>query len=112
MAGKDNMKISFDQVQAAQRVVANGIDEMQRLARTIFASSNITLTAMQAPAGQIAAGTFDELGGAGRALYEALTDLHNDLGRMAGSAAQGSDEMTGIARTAAGTSGHPVATGM
>ena len=108
----NNMKISFDQVQAAQRVVAHGIDEMQRLARTIFASSHITLTAMQAPAGQIAAGTFDDRGGAGRALFEALTDLHNDLGRMSGTAAQGSDEMTGIARGAVGAGGHPVASAM
>ena len=107
-----SMKISFAEVQQAQKVVADGIDQMQRLAKSILNSSQITLTAMQAPAGQIAAGTFDELGGGGRALYETLTELHNDLGRMSATAAQGSDEATAIARNAGTTSGHPVAANM
>jgi len=107
------LKISFSEVRAAQRVVAEGITEMNALTRQILAQSGLSQAAMQAPAGRVTAETYTELGGGGRALAEALDRLHGDLGRLQVTAAEGSDEATRIASSASvGGTAHAVAAGM
>src|SRR6476646_1512068 len=104
------MKISFSQVQAAQKVVAEGVDEMNALARQILGQAGLSEAAMKAPAGQITSQTYGDLGGGGRALAEVLTQLHNDLNTLQSVAVQGSDEASRAAQ--AGSVGSPIAAGM
>jgi len=105
------LMISFSEVQAAQRVVAEGIEEMATVTRQILAQAGLSHLAMQAPAGRITSDTFDELGGGGKALAEALGRLHDDLSTLQVTAARGSDEATRIAGTAT-PDGFPIAVGM
>ena len=104
------LKISFSEVQAAQRVVADGIQQMNDLTRQILAQAGLSQEAMQAPAGQITSQTYGDLGGGGRALAETLTQLHNDLNTLQSVALQGSDEATREAQ--AGAVGSPIAAAM
>jgi flagellar hook-basal body complex protein FliE len=105
-----SMKISFSEVQAAQKVVADGVEQMNALTRQILAQAGLSQAAMQAPAGQITAETFGDLGGGGKALAEMLAQLHNDLNTLQQVAAEGSDQASRDARS--GAVGSPVAAGM
>ena len=104
------MKIAFSEVQAAQKVVADGVEQMNGVTRQILAQAGLSQAAMQAPAGRVTSETFDDLGGGGKALAEILTQLHNDLNTVQAVAAEGSDEATRAAQ--AGTVGSPIAAGM
>lgn len=104
------LKITFSEVQAAQKVVADGVEQMNNLTRQILAQAGMSQAAMLAPAGQITAETFGDLGGGGRALAEILAQLHNDLNTLQQVAAQGSDEATRNAQ--AGAVSSPIAAGM
>jgi len=97
------MKITFSQVDAAQKVVAEGVQQMESLTKQILAQAGASQVAMQAPAGQVTAETFGDLGGGGKALYETLTQLHNDLTALKQVAVEGSDEASRVAR--AGSTG-------
>lgn len=104
------LKISFSEVQAAQKVVADGVEQMNSLTRQILASAGLSQEAMQAPAGQITSQTFGDLGGGGKALAETLTQLHNDLNTLQAVAVEGSDEASRAAQ--AGAVGSPIAASM
>lgn len=104
------LKITFSEVQAAQRVVADGIEQMESLTRQILAQAGMSQAAMLAPAGQVTAETYGDLGGGGRALAETLAQLHNDLTTLQQVAVQGSDEATRNAQSGAVSS--PIAAGM
>jgi len=104
------LKISFSEVQAAQRVVADGIEQMEGLTRQILAQAGLSQAAMVAPAGRVTAETFDNIGGGGRALAETLAALNSDLTTIQAQALQGSDEATRQAQSAAVTS--PIAAQM
>lgn len=104
------LKISFSEVQAAQKVVADGVEQMNGVTRQILAQAGLSQAAMQAPAGQITAETFGDLGGGGRALAETLDQLNADLTRLQQTAAQGSDEASRQAQSGAVTS--PIAAQM
>ncbi|MPQ97030.1 hypothetical protein GB931_03635 [Modestobacter sp. I12A-02628] len=95
-----DLKISFEEVHAAQQVVAGAITEMEDLTKQILSQAGLSQAAMQAPAGQVTAETFDGIGGAGRALSEVLTQLQHDLSSIQSQAAEGSDAATSIARSA------------
>ncbi|SHG12590.1 hypothetical protein SAMN05443575_1441 [Jatrophihabitans endophyticus] len=105
-----SMKISFSEVQAAQKVVADGVEQMNQLTRQILAQAGASQAAMQAPAGQVTSETFGDLGGGGKALAETLTQLHNDLNTLQQVAAEGSDEATRQAQ--AGAVNSPIAAQM
>jgi len=104
------MKITFSEVQAAQKVVADGVEQMNQLTRQILAQAGASQAAMLAPAGQVTSETYADLGGGGKALAEILTQLHNDLNTLQAVAAEGSDEATRAAQ--AGVVGSPIAAGM
>jgi hypothetical protein len=104
------LKITFSEVQAAQKVVADGVEQMNNLTRQILSQAGLSQAAMQAPAGQVTAETFGDLGGGGKALAETLTQLHNDLTTLQHVASEGSDEATRAAQ--AGAVGSPIAAGM
>lgn len=104
------LKITFSEVQAAQKVVADGVEQMNGVTRQILAQAGLSQAAMQAPAGQITAETFGDLGGGGRALAETLDQLNADLTRLQQTAAQGSDEATRQAQS--GAVGSPIAAQM
>jgi hypothetical protein len=104
------LKITFSEVQAAQKVVADGVDQMNDLTRQILAQSGMSQAAMLAPAGQITAETYGDLGGSGKALAEVLAQLHNDLTTLQQVALEGSDEATRDAQ--AGAVSSPIAAGM
>lgn len=105
-----SLKISFSEVQAAQKVVADAVDQMNQLTRQILAQAGASQVAMQARAGQVTAETFGDLGGGGRALSEVLAQLQSDLGTVQQVALEGSDEATRQAQ--AGAVGSPIAAGM
>lgn len=96
-----DFKLTPEQVQAAQKVVQNGIDQMESLTKQILAQSGASQVAMQAPAGQVTSETYDGIGGAGRALAETLAQLQHDLSTMTAQGLEGSDQATSIARGAA-----------
>jgi len=104
------LKITFSEVQAAQKVVADGVEQMNNLTRQILAQAGLSQEAMLAPAGQITADTFGDLGGGGKALAETLAQLHNDLNTLQQVAVEGSDEASRAAHTGAVNS--PIAAGM
>lgn len=108
------LKITFPEVQAAQRVVADGVEQMNALTRQILAQAGLSQVAMQAPAGQITSETYGDLGGGGRALAETLAQLHNDLTTLQNVAMEGSDEASRQARSGSVDSAtiSPVAQGM
>ena len=104
------LKITFSEVQAAQKVVADGVEQMNTLTRQILALAGLSQAAMQAPAGQITSETFGDLGGGGKALAETLAQLHNDLTSLQQVASEGSDEASRAAQ--AGAVSSPIAAGM
>lgn len=104
------LKITFSEVQAAQKVVADGVEQMNNLTRQILAQAGLSQAAMQAPAGQVTSETFGDLGGGGKALAETLAQLHNDLTSLQQVASEGSDEATRAAQ--AGAVSSPIAAGM
>lgn len=104
------LKITFSEVQAAQKVVRDGVDRMNDLTRQILNQAGMSQVAMQAPAGQVTAETYGDLGGGGKALAEALTQLHNDLNTLQQVASEGSDEATRQAQ--AGSVSSPIAAQM
>ena len=104
------LKITFSEVQAAQKVVADGVERMNGVTRQILQQAGLSQVAMQAPAGQITSETFGDLGGGGRALAETLAQLNADLTSLQQVASEGSDEATRQAQAGAVTS--PIAQGM
>jgi hypothetical protein len=105
-----SLKITFSEVQAAQKVVADGVEQMNDLTRQILAQAGLSQAAMQAPAGQVTAETYGDLGGGGKALAETLAQLHNDLTTLQQVAMEGSDEATKNAQ--AGAVASPIAASM
>jgi hypothetical protein len=105
------LKISFSEVQAAQKVVADGVEQMNALTRQILAQSGASQAAMQAPAGQVTSETFGDLGGGGKALAEVLTELHNDLNTLQAVASEGSGQATRDAQSGS-VGGSTIAAGM
>jgi hypothetical protein len=95
-------KIDLSAVQAAESVVDSAIQEMEGVTKKILDQAGLSQAAMKAPAGQVTASTFDDLGGGGRALAETLGQLKTDLGRLRQEALRGSDEATQAAKAAAG----------
>lgn len=106
------LKISFSEVQAAQKVVQDGVDQMNQLTRQILAQAGMSQAAMQAPAGQVTSETFGDLGGGGKALAEVLAQLQSDLGTLQQVAMEGSDEATRAAQAGSVGNGATVAAGM
>lgn len=104
------LKITFSEVQAAQKVVADGVEQMNNLTRQILNQAGLSQEAMLAPAGQITAETYGDLGGGGKALAETLAQLHNDLNTLQQVAAEGSDQASRDAQS--GTVGSPIAAQM
>ncbi|HZC69208.1 MAG TPA: hypothetical protein VE442_00800 [Jatrophihabitans sp.] len=104
------LKITFSEVQAAQKVVGDGVERMNGVTRQILAQAGLSQVAMQAPAGQITSETFGDLGGGGKALSEALAQLNADLTSLQNVASEGSDEATRQAQTGAVSS--PIAAQM
>lgn len=91
-------KIDLAQVEAAEKVVDKAVSEMEGVTKKILAQAGLSQAAMKAPAGQITASTFDDLGGGGRALSEVLGRLQTDLAKLRRVALSGSDEVTAAAR--------------
>ena len=50
-------KMVLDQVEAAERVVADAVQQMQAVSQQLQAQAGVSLTAMKAPAGQITRAT-------------------------------------------------------
>jgi len=99
-------KMILDQVEAAERVVADSVQQMQAVAQQLQAQSALSLTAMKAPAGQITSTNYDAHSGAGRALAETLAQLQADLSRTRQVLLAGSDQATQVAgRVEAGIGG-------
>ena len=90
-------KMVIDQVEAAERVVADSVQQMQAVAAQLQAQSAASLTAMKAPAGQITSNNFQAHSGAGRALAETLSQLQTDLARTRQVLLAGSDQATQVA---------------
>ena len=90
-------KMVIDQVVAAERVVADAVQQMQAVAQQLQAQSAASTAAMIAPAGQITAGNYDAHSGAGRALAETLAQLQADLGQTRQVLLAGSDQATQVA---------------
>ncbi|HTI20846.1 hypothetical protein [Kutzneria chonburiensis] len=91
-------KIDLATVQAAENVVNNAVSEMEGITKKILDQAGLSQAAMKAPAGQVTASTFDQLGGGGRALAEVLGQLKTDLGRLRETALSGSDQATQAAK--------------
>ncbi|WP_106848892.1 hypothetical protein [Blastococcus sp. Marseille-P5729] len=91
-------KIDIDQVQSAITIVDDAIAQMNGVTTKILAQSDATSAAITAPAGQITAAAFSELGGGGKALSEELSKLRSDLGTLIQVAQAGSDEATAAAK--------------
>lgn len=103
-------KIDVDQVQAAIAVVDDAISQMNGVTTKILAQSDASAAAITAPAGQITAAAFSELGGGGKALSEELNTLRSDLGTLIQVAQAGSDQATATAKQ--GTLAATVAAGI
>ncbi|RZS43090.1 hypothetical protein EV193_10266 [Herbihabitans rhizosphaerae] len=108
----DGPKIDLTAVQAAERVVDDAVQQMEGVTKQILAQAGLSQAAMKAPAGQITASTFDDIGGGGRALAETLGQLRTDLGLLRQAALAGSDRASSAASRGAAGGGHPVAGGM
>lgn len=93
-------KIDIDAVHAAIGAVDDGYAQMEAVTQQILASSGLSLLAMKAPAGQIAASAFGQLGGGGKALAEQLAVLRDDLGTLVQVALEGSDDAASVAKSA------------
>lgn len=93
-------KIDIEAVQVAMGVVEQGQQKMEAVTKQILAASGTSLIAMKAPAGQVTATAFDELGGSGKALSEELARLHSDLALLIQAAQAGSDEAAAAATAA------------
>lgn len=103
-------KIDLGRVLAAEKVVQDATEQMNTIAGRILAQASASEQAILAPAGQITSGTYNGLGGGGKALSETLAQLKADLGSMRGVAMDGSDQATQAARSA--SSGSSVAQNM
>lgn len=103
-------KIDLAAVQAAEAVVDNAVAEMEGVTKQILSQAGLSQAAMKAPAGQVTASTFDDLGGGGRALAEVLGQLKTDMGLLRQVALAGSDDATQAAM--AGGQASSVARGM
>ena len=90
-------KMILDQVEAAERVVQDAVQQMQAVAQQLQAQSAASLTAMKAPAGQITSSNYDAHSGAGRALAETLSQLQSDLARTRQVLLAGSDDASQVA---------------
>ena len=90
-------KMILDQVEAAERVVADSVQQMQAVAQQLQAQGAASLTAMKAPAGQITSSNYDAHSGAGRALAETLSQLQTDLARTRQTLLAGSDQASQVA---------------
>lgn len=93
-------KIDIDQVNAAIGVVDEATASMNTVTTKILAEADATTAAITAPAGQVTAAAFTELGGGGKALSEELAVLRNDLATLITVAQSGSDEATAAAKSA------------
>lgn len=91
-------KIDIEQVQAAIAVVDDGTTQMNGVTTKVLAQSDAATVAITAPAGQITAAAFSDLGGAGKALAEELDKLRADLLALIAVAESGSDEATSAAQ--------------
>jgi hypothetical protein len=90
-------KMVVDQVVAAERVVAQAVEQMQAVSQQLQMQGAASLTAMKAPAGQITSGNYDAHSGAGRALAETLSQLQRDLTLTRQTLLAGSDQATQVA---------------
>jgi hypothetical protein len=90
-------KMVIDQVVAAERVVAEAVQQMQSVSQQLQAQGAASLTAMKAPAGQITSTNYDAHSGAGRALAETLAQLQADLNRTRQVLLAGSDQASQVA---------------
>ncbi len=90
-------KMVLDQVEAAERVVADAVQQMQAVSQQLQAQAGASLTAMKAPAGQITSSNYDAHSGAGRALAETLSQLQRDLTQTRQVLLAGSDQATSVA---------------
>ena len=104
------LKITFSEVQAAQKVVADGVERMNGVTRQILSQAGLSQVAMLAPAGRITSETYGDLGGGGKALAETLDALNRDLTTLQNVAMEGSDEASRQAQ--AGAVSSPIAQGM
>ncbi|MFV0534616.1 MAG: hypothetical protein ACK5MR_13290 [Cumulibacter sp.] len=91
-------KIDVEQVQVSIGVVDDAIAQMNAVTSKVLAQADAAQAAMTAPAGQITAGAFSDLGGAGKALAEELDRLRVDLGSLIAVAESGSDQATAAAQ--------------
>jgi hypothetical protein len=90
-------KMVIDQVVAAERVVAEAVQQMQSVSQQLQAQGAASLTAMKAPAGQITSSNYDAHSGSGRALAETLSQLQRDLAQTRQVLLAGSDQATQVA---------------
>ncbi len=90
-------KMILDQVAAAERVVAEAVQQMQAVSQQLQAQGGASLAAMKAPAGQITSSNYDAHSGAGRALAETLGQLQADLTQTRQVLMAGSDQATQVA---------------
>jgi len=90
-------KMILDQVAAAERVVAEAVQQMQAVSQQLQAQGGASLSAMKAPAGQITSSNYDAHSGAGRALAETLGQLQADLTQTRQVLMAGSDQATQVA---------------
>lgn len=93
-------KIDIDQVTAAIAVVDDATTQMNGVTTKILAQAEASTAAMTAPAGQITAAAFNDLGGGGKALSEELDRLRSDLQQLIQVAQSGSDQATSTANSA------------
>jgi hypothetical protein len=95
--GGPGPKMVLDQVEAAERVVQDSVQQMEAVAQQLRAQGGLSLTAMKAPAGQITSSNYDAHSGAGRALAETLAQLQADLARTRQVLLAGSDQASQVA---------------
>lgn len=92
-------KIDISQVTAAIAVVDEATGSMNSVTSKILAEADATNAAITAPAGQITAAAFTDLGGGGKALSEELAMLRDDLNTLIAVAQSGSDEAASVAKS-------------
>lgn len=89
--------LDVDQVTAAIAVVDDATAQLQALSAQILAQSDAATSAITAPAGQITAAAFADLGGGGKALAEEVDALRTDLATVMTLAQSGSDDAAAAA---------------
>jgi hypothetical protein len=91
-------KMIIDQVVAAERIVADAVQQMNGVSQQLQAQVGLTEVAMKAPAGVTTRANYQEHSHQGQVLAETLDQLQQDLALTRTTLLAGSDQATQVAR--------------